>query len=346
MPDLNLDNPQVRKELTKIAKFYLDMGVAGFRLDAALHYFGTNSVKNISFLKWYRTMCQRINPNVYLVAEVWTGEDGVIPYYKSGLDSFFDFDLSDGDGQIVKAINKGNAEQLVDYLGKYEPEIHQLNPKALDAIYLSNHDQGRSAGYFPDLDKNKLAEAIYLWLPGRPYIYYGEEVRLKGSGKDENKRTYMPWDKDTKVKNPENTDYDPKKQVTATVKEAEADKGSLYNYILQLVAVRNGFPFLEHADFKPWKNNNPAVMAYQATARPGGQPRDTKTHHSSTNNPNAHVREAVIYHNMGKTPQSIALPKGYKLVKAINPGDTVTDGKLRLKLYSSAFTVPDAPDKN
>lgn len=256
MPDLNLDNPQVRKELTKIAKFYLDMGVAGFRLDAALHYFGTNSVKNISFLKWYRTMCQRINPNVYLVAEVWTGEDGVIPYYKSGLDSFFDFDLSDGDGQIVKAINKGNAEKLVDYLGKYEPEIHQLNPKALDAIYLSNHDQGRSAGYFPDLDKNKLAEAIYLWLPGRPYIYYGEEVRLKGSGKDENKRTYMPWGKDTKVKNPENTDYDPKKQVTATVKEAEADKGSLYNYILQLVAVRNGFPFLEHADFKPWKNNN------------------------------------------------------------------------------------------
>lgn len=350
MPDLNLDNPKVREELTKIAKFYLNMGVAGFRLDAALHYFGTNNQANIEFLKWYTQMCHSINPHAYLVAEVWAGKSTVAPYYASGLDSLFNFDLSDGGGEIVKAVNKGDATNLVKYLSQYEPEIRKLNPQALDAIYLSNHDQGRSAGFFPNLEKNKLAEAIYLWLPGRPYIYYGEEVGLKGSGRDENKRTFMPWDKSTKVKNPENTDYDPKKQVTTTVAQAQADKDSLYNYISQLVAVRNEFPFLQYADFKAWKNDNPAVMAYRAVADPKaqlstdstGSPDSQKT---AADNLNAKTSEAVIFHNLGKEPQEISLPKGHRLVKAMDKDDTVKDGKLHLEPLSSAFTVPDSTGK-
>ena len=40
MPDLDFDNPQVRREVEAIARFWLDLGVDGFRLDAAKHIYG------------------------------------------------------------------------------------------------------------------------------------------------------------------------------------------------------------------------------------------------------------------------------------------------------------------
>lgn len=345
MPDLNLGNPKVKEELTKISKFYLDMGVAGFRLDAALHFFGTNTAENVEFLKWYRTMCRGFNPEVYLVAEVWAGESTVAPYYESGLDSFFNFDLSDSSGQIVKAIRQGKGDGLAQFLNDYEKDIHQINPEALDATYLSNHDQGRSAGFFSDLKQNKLAEAIYLWLPGRPFIYYGEEVGLKGSGRDENKRTFMPWNKDTDVRNPPNTDYDPEKQVTQTVQEAMEDRDSLYNYIAQLLAVRNSYPFLEHATFVTWKTD-PRLLAFKATARksPGSGSKSLpdqsgvkKNAPAASNAPAADT--ALVAHNLSEQAVEVELPAGFELVKAMNPADFVKERTLHLEPYSSAFTI-------
>ena len=52
MPDLNLDNPQVRAEIEKIMKFWLDKGVAGFRLDAAKEFFSGRVSKNVEVLSW------------------------------------------------------------------------------------------------------------------------------------------------------------------------------------------------------------------------------------------------------------------------------------------------------
>lgn len=57
----------------------------------------------------------------------------------------------------------------------------------IDAPFLSNHDMARSAGFLKD-ERQKLAVAIYLWMPGNAFLYYGEEIGMRGSGKDENKR--------------------------------------------------------------------------------------------------------------------------------------------------------------
>ncbi|WDU83755.1 alpha-amylase family glycosyl hydrolase [Caloramator sp. Dgby_cultured_2] len=52
MPDLNFDNKKVRKEIKKIAKYWLDKGVDGFRLDAAMHIYPPNRVQDT--LNWWK----------------------------------------------------------------------------------------------------------------------------------------------------------------------------------------------------------------------------------------------------------------------------------------------------
>ena len=76
--------------------------------------------------------------------------------------------------------------------------MQKAYPKgALDAPFLTNHDQTRLA---TQLGKNqgrlRNAAAILLTLPGAPFLYYGEEVGIENgpTGGDESKRTPMPWD--------------------------------------------------------------------------------------------------------------------------------------------------------
>ena len=53
MPELNYDNPKVREEMLKVAKFWLDLGVDGFRFDAIKYLYYGEDTKNIEFWKWY-----------------------------------------------------------------------------------------------------------------------------------------------------------------------------------------------------------------------------------------------------------------------------------------------------
>ncbi|MCX7658781.1 MAG: alpha-amylase family glycosyl hydrolase, partial [Oscillospiraceae bacterium] len=89
MPDLNLGNEELRAEIEKIAKFWLDLGVGGFRLDAAKEYYSGNPEKNIEVLKWFTDYCKSVKKDCYLVAEVWDGFSAFSKYYQSGIDSLF-----------------------------------------------------------------------------------------------------------------------------------------------------------------------------------------------------------------------------------------------------------------
>lgn len=70
MPDLNLKNEKVRKEIEGICDFWLkDIGIDGFRLDAAYHY-DQNSNESINDIKWLYDYCKSIKDDVYMVGEV------------------------------------------------------------------------------------------------------------------------------------------------------------------------------------------------------------------------------------------------------------------------------------
>lgn len=194
MPDLNLDNADVRSEMLAIAEFWLDKGVDGFRLDAVTSFYTDNTTKNLEFLDWLCTSIKQKKQDAYLVGEVWADGGTISNYYKSGLDSFFNFPFSQATGRIVAYLNGSNGNSFSESLANWNEQIQSTNPSAIDALFLSNHDNARSAGFLMrNLQKEKMAAAIYLLAPGNPFIYYGEELGMTGSGIDENKRLPMLW---------------------------------------------------------------------------------------------------------------------------------------------------------
>lgn len=244
MPDLNLDSENVRNEIKDILQFWLDKGVKGFRLDAVTSFYNQNVTKNTEFLRWLNETIDSIDEDAYVVGEAWTTNKTITDLYDSGIDSLFQFSLSQADGLIASSIRSKQGYNLANEVIKYNQMIKEANPDALNAVFISNHDQGRSAGYFKSTQPEylKLMASIYLLMPGRSYIYYGEEIGLRGSGKDENKRLPMIWDNNDntgKTLGPSAADY--KSEDIMGFKQQASDKNSLYNHYKQLIQIKNRY---------------------------------------------------------------------------------------------------------
>lgn len=244
MPDLNLDSENVRNEIKDILQFWLDKGVKGYRLDAVTSFYNQNVTKNTEFLRWLNETIDSIDEDAYVVGEAWTTNKTITDLYDSGIDSLFQFSLSQADGLIASSIRSKQGYNLANEVIKYNQMIKEANPDALNAVFISNHDQGRSAGYFKSTQPEylKLMASIYLLMPGRSYIYYGEEIGLRGSGKDENKRLPMIWDNNDntgKTLGPSAADY--KSEDNMGLKQQASDKNSLYNHYKQLIQIKNRY---------------------------------------------------------------------------------------------------------
>ena len=244
MPDLNLDSENVRNEIKDILQFWLDKGVKGYRLDAVTSFYNQNVTKNTEFLRWLNETIDSIDEDAYVVGEAWTTNKTITDLYDSGIDSLFQFSLSQADGLIASSIRSKQGYNLANEVIKYNQMIKEANPDALNAVFISNHDQGRSAGYFKSTQPEylKLMASIYLLMPGRSYIYYGEEIGLRGSGKDENKRLPMIWDNNDntgKTIGPSAADY--KSEDIMGLKQQASDKNSLYNHYKQLIQIKNRY---------------------------------------------------------------------------------------------------------
>ncbi|MCL2665323.1 MAG: alpha-amylase family glycosyl hydrolase, partial [Defluviitaleaceae bacterium] len=244
MPDLNLDDEKLKEEIVEITRFWLDMGVAGFRLDAVIEFFDKNAAKNIEFLQWFCGMAQSIDPNVYVVCEAWADAGTIERYYESGADSFFNFPFSNPSGEIVAALRSGNGSGFAQKIVDWDKRIKNKNPSAIDAPFLSNHDNSRSAGFLMNnLTHQKMCAAMYLFMPGVPFIYYGEEIGMTGSGRDENKRQPMIWSANDKTGRPyPPSGADQQQSLTAGFKEQLKDKNSLLRFYIDAIMLKNKHP--------------------------------------------------------------------------------------------------------
>ena len=205
MPDLNWRSPALREEVKRIASLWLERGVDGFRLDATRYLVENGSgplqadtPETHAALKEFAGHVRRVKPAALLVGENWADTKTIATYYGSPsvpggdeLPASFNFPISE---RILTALSQGNATPIAAKLD----EVQKAYPKgALDAPFLTNHDQTRLA---TQLGKNqgrlRNAAAILLTLPGAPFLYYGEEVGIENgpTGGDESKRTPMPWD--------------------------------------------------------------------------------------------------------------------------------------------------------
>ncbi len=242
MPDLNLDNPAVRDEIEKIMRFWLELGVDGFRLDAVTSYYTGNPAKNIAFLSWLGDTARAIAPDCYIVGEAWEDLYTLETYAESRIDAFFCFPVSQREGYIAQILG-GNVRQPGTSYGRVTLLLEEKFADTIPAPFLGNHDTPRAASFLGAADpaRLKMAAGLLAMMRGGVFLYYGEEIGMAGTDNDPNKRIGMLW-----TTRAETTLCPPGTTVAEypfpSVAEQEDDPGSLLNYYRHAMRLRNRNP--------------------------------------------------------------------------------------------------------
>ena len=253
MPELNFDNPHVRQAVVDVAKFYLDMGVDGFRFDAAKYiYFGDNG-RSAAFWEWYLGQLRQIKPDIYTVAEVWDG-DGITDIYYRATECF-DFSLSQSSGLIAETAKAGQVDRLTSYTESYLDRVNRIRDGSMPVYFITNHDMDRAAGFLTVASgQMKVAANLYLLSPGSPFIYYGEELGMRGSrggaNTDANRRLAMVWGDGDTVKDPSGTTYAASSQIEDGAAVQMGDADSLYSYYKRLIMIRKAHPAIARGEYE------------------------------------------------------------------------------------------------
>jgi len=316
MPDLNYDNPQVRQEIYKIGKYWLQLGVDGFRMDAAKHiYPDWDAPKSHAFWQEFRREMETVNPNVYVVGEVWTSAEKVAPFFK-GLKANFDFDLHTA---LIRVVRNGKDDSLVRSLKNHFAAYTRANPDFIDATLLTNHDQDRIGSELKGaIGKLKAAAGLLLMLPGEPYLYYGEELGMLGMKPDEQIREPFLWD--VKATDSMRTHWADRRllstDTTVTpLRMQQKDPQSLYNHYKKLIAFREKEPALRQV-LRPNIEVFPAQPELVAFIRPHA------------------TGDLLVVQNISDTAQQLKLNAGFKtIVFKTEKGGTLQSGMLQVQPY-------------
>jgi glycosidase len=206
LPVFNHDNPEVREYIMEIAEYWIKFGIDGWRLDVPFE------IKTPGFWQEFRDRVKAINPEAYIVGEVWkdarewldgTQFDGVMNYLFAAPTIAF----TAGDRVVMDQVQGPSynpypplfaaeyAEKIQELLQLYPWEIQltQLN-------LLASHDTARLitvAG--GDRASVELATLLLLTFPGAPSIYYGDEVGLPGRLDPDSRRGFpleAQWDQE------------------------------------------------------------------------------------------------------------------------------------------------------
>ena len=228
-PDLNYDNPAVQQAMLDVVKFWLDLGVDGFRADAVPYLFqreGTsceNLPETHAYLKRLRAFMDAHYPGRILLSEANQWPEDTRPYFGDG-DEFhtaFHFPVMP---RIFLALARSNRQPILDILARTPP----IPESCQWCIFLRCHDEltlemvteeerafmwdfyapeprmrlnlGIRRRLAPLLDNDRrkieLANSILFTLPGSPTIYYGDEVGMGDNIWLEDRdgvRTPMQW---------------------------------------------------------------------------------------------------------------------------------------------------------
>ncbi|KIL36759.1 alpha-amylase [Cohnella kolymensis] len=324
MPDLNFDEPEVRKEMIRIGKFWLDHGIDGFRVDAAKHIYEDLATdknkrsmdKNLAWWLEFRQAMQQSKPDVYIVGEVWDATARVGPYLKT-MDSAFNFDLA---STLIGAAHNENSSNLGFTLSR----IHEFYNKSSDgkfveAPFLSNHDQTRvMTALSNNLDHAKTAAAMLLTMPGNPFIYYGEELGMNGTKPDENIREPFPWKRTPGA--PEETTWEPavyRGDGSVSVEAEDESPGSLLNRYRMLISWRQMDAALRSNVIGEYKVDNTSVMVY---IRSAGE------------------EQRLVLHNLSGKPQTVPLAVGKS--NPVKYANIVFTTDERAELANDELTLP------
>ena len=249
MPDVNFESQALRKEFEEIVDFWLAKGVGGFRLDAVKEFYSGATSQNVEVLTWLNDYVKAASPDAYMVGEAWEGLGTCSQYYASGIDSFFDFEFAGPTGVVTKTLTfsgeTNSAQAYAKALVRVQNAIREYREDAIDAPFFVNHDMARAAGYMQyDERKIKMAATLNLLMSGSVFVYYGEEIGMTGSGKDENKRAPMYWSSDAEAEGMTRgpLDMEPQENQFASAEKQMKSKDSIYSFYKETILLRNQNP--------------------------------------------------------------------------------------------------------
>ena len=204
-PDLNWENPKVREEVKDILRYWLDMGVDGFRCDVITLISKDQRFKNVGPTialagKEYFVNGPRLHEYLHeLYTDVYQNYDcmtvgetvlstlddakKLVEPERQELSMIFNFDHTDVDNYMgVKYfVRKFKLKRLKKVIKKWQ---HGLFGKGWNSLFIENHDQRRSVGRFGTDDTKYRIEsacmlgATYFFLQGTPFIYQGQEIGM------------------------------------------------------------------------------------------------------------------------------------------------------------------------
>ena len=277
MPDLNYGPAATAatspafKSLAAAADHWIEMGIAGLRLDAVIWIYQNNTADNVTFLKQWYDRCNttwKINGgkgDFYMVGEAWCDNvDKMAPYYE-GLPSNFNFYYY---WTLKDRINQGRGTDFALTVVHFRNQFRKYRADFIDAIKLTNHDEDRVAHDLGrDVAKEKLAAAVLLTSPGKPYIYQGEELGYwgnKGKG-DEYVRAPIKWARNSGLASASlsgKVDHAMLSE-SISVEAQEQDPASILRVYRNFAQARNAWKALAQGEMEPLSSPNSAVALWK-----------------------------------------------------------------------------------
>ncbi len=200
-PDLNHDNPKVREEVKDILRFWLDLGVDGFREDVITFISKKEGLPNgfpiptacgienymdgphiHEYLREYREVTD--NYDCFTVGEAPMMTPGNALKYIGGenreLDLMFHFQHMDADCILMDYLQtKFNLKKMKRAFSRWQDKI---NGKAWNTLYIENHDHPRIISRYGSekyrVESGKMLANMYMLQQGTPFIYQGQEIGM------------------------------------------------------------------------------------------------------------------------------------------------------------------------
>ena len=201
LPKFNMNNPQVRKYIFNIARYWLEEGIDGWRLDVPFE------IDDDDFWREFRDVVKTANPEAYIVGEIPTegqrwmkGDmfDAVMNYQLTHACLAF-FGGSRMDSGLAQGMMGLDVPEPMDaqMFAKRTQELLDIYPREFSYAQLNlldSHDMPRFLSLVSeDTQRLYLAYLFVMTYPGAPCIYYGDEIGLTG-GVDPMCRKAFPWD--------------------------------------------------------------------------------------------------------------------------------------------------------
>lgn len=206
-PDLNHDNPKVRQEVKDIMKFWLDMGVDGFREDVITfiskrkglpngfpipaacgieHYMDGPNIHQ--YLQEYREVTNQYDCFTVGEAPMMTPGNALkyISEGKKELDLMFHFQHIEADCFMVDYIQtRFDLRKMKHAFSNWQ---YKLNGKAWNTLYIENHDHPRIISRYGSekyrVESGKMLANMYMLQQGTPFIYQGQEIGMLNTALD------------------------------------------------------------------------------------------------------------------------------------------------------------------